>query len=165
MVPRALACLAITSLAGLWCVAAVAADLSVVARWAGKYPYDKIAGGKSLWDQKGVQDAMRAALGEPTFGLARKTLLSGPQSPVAGDGHGAFVAWSCKAHDCGDNQISVFFDSTAGTAQACLRISDRSGQVKDLWLADGKARPLAKEACLSTGNDPFALLKSFGLKH
>jgi hypothetical protein len=164
MTTRALASLAITSLAGLWCVAASAADLAAVSRWAGKYPSDKIVGGKSLWDQKGVQDAMHAALGERYFALARKTLLSGPQSPVAEGGNGAFVAWSCKAHDCGDNQISVFFDSTAGTAQACMRVSDRSGQVKDFWLADGEARPLAKEACLSTGNDPFALLKSFGLK-
>jgi hypothetical protein len=157
-VPAALALLAIA------CAPARAADLSDVERWTGKEPSTKIVAGKTLWDQKGVQEAMRAALGERTFALARKTLLSGPQSPVAGDGHGAFVAWSCKAHDCGDNQISLFFDSTAGTAQACLRISDRSGRVEDLWLANGKARPLPTEACLSTGNDPFALLQAFGPK-
>lgn len=149
-------------LALLCCVPALAADLSDLPRWTGKEPFTKLVGGKSLWDQRGVQEAMRAAMGERYFSLARKTLLSGPQSPVAANGKGGFVAWSCKAHDCGDNQISVFFDSTAGTAQACMRVSDRSGGVRDLWLSAGTARPLGAEACLSSGNDPFALLQKLG---
>ena len=42
-------------LAGLCCGAAMAADLSTVGRWTNKYPFDKIAGGKSLWDQPSFQ--------------------------------------------------------------------------------------------------------------
>ncbi len=141
---------------------APAADLSDVARWAGKEPFTAVIGGKSLWNQKAVQGAMRAAMGERYYSLARKTLLSGPQAPVATNGKGAFVAWSCKAHDCGDNQISVFFDSAAGTAQACMRFAEGSGRVRDLWLSGGKARPLPAEACMSSGSDPFGLLQSYG---
>jgi hypothetical protein len=35
-------------LAGLCCGAAMASDLSTVGQWTNKYPFDKIAGGKSL---------------------------------------------------------------------------------------------------------------------
>jgi len=158
-------CGAILVLAALSCASASAADLSALPLWVGKYPYETLVGGKSLWNQKGVEEAMRAAMGRLYFSRARKALLSGPQSPVATDDKGAFVAWSCKAHDCGDNQISVFFYPGAGTAEVCLRVSDQAGKVQDLWLVDGKARPLVKDACLSTGSDSFALLKAFGRSH
>jgi hypothetical protein len=159
---RAAGTVASAFLAGVCCGPVLAADLADVTRWTGKEPFTKILGGKSLWDQKGVQEAMRAAMGEPYYSAARKGLLAGPQSPVAADSKGVFVAWSCKAHDCGDNQISVFFDSAAGTAEACVRLADRSGRVRDLWFSGGEARPLPAEACLSSGNDPFALLRKFG---
>jgi hypothetical protein len=42
---------------GSCCGAAMAADLSTVGQWTNKYTFDKIAGGKSLWDQPGVQVA------------------------------------------------------------------------------------------------------------
>jgi len=162
MTRGALGVLAALSLAALCCAPARAADLADVERWTGKEPFTKIVGGKTLWEQKAVQEAMRAGMGERYFSLARKTMLSGPQSEVATNSRGSFVAWSCKAHDCGDNQMSVFFDTKAGTAQACLRLSDTSGHVQDLWFSNGKSRPLAAEACLSSGNDPFTLLQKFG---
>ena len=43
--------------AGLCSGAAMAADLSTVGQWTNKYTFDKIAGGKSRWDQPGVQVA------------------------------------------------------------------------------------------------------------
>ena len=149
-------------LAGLWCGAAMAADLSTVGQWTNKYPFDKIAGGKSLWDQPGVQAAMRAAMGKRFFALSQKE-MHGPEGPVASDGKGGFAAWSCKAHDCGDNQMTVFLNSTSGSAQVCWRSSSRdgSGEARDLWLADGKARPLPANAC-DAENDPFAALNKFG---
>lgn len=149
-------------LGGLCCGAAMAADLSTVGQWTNKYPFDKIAGGKSLWDQAGVRAAMHAAMGKRFFALSRKE-MHGPEGPVAGDGKGHFAAWSCKAHDCGDNQMTVFFDSASGSAQVCWRSSGgNSGEAQDLWLADGKARPLPANACGYGENDPFAALKKFG---
>lgn len=147
--------------ASLSCGVGVAGDLSTLRQWTGKYPFDKIIDGKSLWDQPAVQAAMRAAMGKKFFALSRKK-MRGPEGPVGDNGKGVLAAWSCKAHDCGDNQMSVFFDLAAGTAQVCWRAADRSGKVQDLWLADGKARPLASNACLSGGDDPFALLTKFG---
>ncbi len=150
-----------TILAGIWCGAAMAADLSTIGQWIDKNPSDKIADGKSLWDQPGVQAAMRAAMGETYFVRSQKE-MNGPEGPVASDGKGLFAAWSCKAHDCGGNQMTVFFDSAEGTAQVCWRSAGDGGKVQDLWLANGKARPLPINACGYGENDPFAALKKFG---
>jgi hypothetical protein len=46
-------------LASLCCGAAMAADLSTVKQWVSQYPSEKILDGKPLWDQPGVQAAMR----------------------------------------------------------------------------------------------------------
>jgi hypothetical protein len=143
--------------------AAAAEDLAVVKKWIGKEPFVKI-GGKSLWAEPAVQQAMRAAMGGQTFSRTKKTVFSGPQAPVVDNGAGVVVAWSCKAHDCGDNQIHAFFDTERGTAQICLRRSDRSGKVEDLWLANGTSRKLPHETCLIGSGDPFALLRTYGEK-
>jgi hypothetical protein len=58
--------------ASLCCEAAVAADLSMVSQWAGQYPSDEIIGGKPLWDQPGVQEAMRAAMGKLLFAAQKR---------------------------------------------------------------------------------------------
>jgi hypothetical protein len=147
--------------ASLSCGPGMAWDLSALRQWTGKYPFDKMVGGKSLWDQPAAQAAMRAAMGEKFFVISRKK-MHGPEGPVADNGQGVLVAWSCKAHDCGDNQMSVFFNLGDGTAQICWRAADPSGKAQDLWLADGKARLLASNACVSEGSDPFASLKKFG---
>jgi hypothetical protein len=149
-------------LGGLSYGAAMAADLSTVGQWLNKYPTDETAGGKSLWDQPGVEEAMRAAMGDALFALSQKE-LHGPEGPVAGDGKGLFAAWSCKSHDCGGNQMTVFFDTAKGSAQVCWRGSDGDGgKVQDLWLADGKPRQLSLNACGFVEKDPFAALKKFG---
>lgn len=148
--------------AGLTFGAAKAADLSTLGQWTGKYPFDKLVGDKSLWDQPGVQAAMRAGMGEHYFELSQKE-MHGPEGPVASDGKGLFAVWSCKAHDCGGNQMTVFFDSSAGTAQICWRQSDdQSDKVQDVWLAEGKTRPLPSDACGYGSKDPFGALKKFG---
>ncbi len=147
---------------GILCGAVMAADLSAVGQWLDKYPDETLAGGKSLWEQPGVEAAMRAAMGEHYFSLS-KTELHGPEGPVAGDKKGVFAAWSCKSHDCGGNQMTVFFDSNKGSAQVCWRSSSGDeGEVHDLWLADGKERPLPMNACGFAEKEPFGALKKFG---
>ena len=43
----------------------MAADLStVVGQWVGQYPSDEIVNGKPLWDQPGIEEVMRAAMGK-----------------------------------------------------------------------------------------------------
>ena len=49
--------------------------LTTVWQWLNKYPFDKIAGGKWLWDQLDVQAAMRAAMGERFFALSQKEYM------------------------------------------------------------------------------------------
>lgn len=140
---------------------ATAADLSMLGQWTGKYPFDKLTDGKSLWDQPGVQAAMRAGMGEHYFALSEKE-MHGPEGPVASDGKGLFAVWSGSSHDSGGNQMTVFFDTSTGAAQICWRESDdQSGKVQDLWLADGKARPLSSNACGYGAKNPFGALKKF----
>jgi hypothetical protein len=148
---------------GLWCGVAMAADLSTVGKWTKEDPSTKIVDGKSLWDQPGVQMAMRAAMGEHFFTFSQEEKLR-PEAPVASNGKGLFAAWSCtEADDCGGNQITVFFDSAADTAQICLRSSEGiGGKVQDLWLANGNARPLPINGCGVGERDPFASLKRYG---
>ncbi len=55
--------------------------LSTVEQWLNKYPFDKIAGGKSLWDQ-GVEAAMRAAMGKRFFALSLRGMHD-PEGLVA----------------------------------------------------------------------------------
>ena len=131
--------------------AAIAADLSVVGQWVGKYPFDKVIGGKPLWAQPGVQAAMRTAMGKRYYALSQRE-MHGPESPVESDGQGHFAAWSCKAHDCGDNQMTVFFDTTTGSVQVCWR-SRSDGKVQGVWLANGNSRPLPVNACESSEDD------------
>jgi hypothetical protein len=156
-------CLLPAAILGVLCHgAAMAADLSTVGQWAGKYPADETGAGKALWDQPGVEGAMRAAMGDTYFALSQKE-LHGPEGPVAGNGKGLFAAWSCKSSDCGGNQMTVFFDTVKGSAQVCWRSSDSDGgKVQDLWVADGKARLLSLNACGYVEKDPFAVLKKFG---
>jgi hypothetical protein len=149
----------------LCCKAALPADLSMVGQWAGQYPSDAIVGGKPLWDQSGVQEAVRAAMGKYFFAPLKKDIHT-PEAPVAADGKGFFAVWTCSnGDDCGGNNITVFFDSVAGNAQVCLRNSEVSGgRVQDLWLAHGEARALPINGCGIGERNPFASLKKFGAK-
>jgi hypothetical protein len=146
------------------CCEVTAADLSMVGQWASQYPSDEIVNGKPLWDQPGVQDAVRAAMGKYFFSPLKKDMHA-PEAPVAADGKGLFAAWTCtNGDDCGGNNITVFFDSGAGKVQVCLRSEDSDGKVQDLWLANGEARPLPINGCGIGERHPFASLKKFGAK-
>jgi len=149
----------------LCCGAAAAADLSAVAQWAGQYPSDQSINGKPLWEDASVLEAVRVAMGKYFFAPLKKDLHA-PEAPVTAGENGLFAAWTCTdGDDCGGNNLTVFFDTSAGKAQVCLRHSDGSGgKVEDLWLADGEARPLPLNGCGISERHPFASLKKFGAK-
>jgi hypothetical protein len=151
--------------AGLCGAAAAAADLSIIEKWTGQYPSDKIIDNKPLWDQPGVEAAMRAAMGK-LFLAPSQTERQAPEAPVTADGYGHFVAWAChNGDDCAGNNITVFFDTAADIAQVCLRRSEGTGgTVQDLWLAGGEPRALPINGCGVRERDPFAPLRKYGLK-
>jgi hypothetical protein len=156
-------------LGGAWAAclcggAAFAADLSTVGQWDGQYPSDKIVDGKPLWDQPGVEEAVRGAMGKYFFSPSQKDEHA-PEAPVAADGKGLFAAWICtNGDDCGGNNLTVYFDGGSGRAQACLRSEDSGGIVHDLWLANGEARPLPINGCGIGERHPFASLSKYGAK-
>lgn len=149
--------------AGLCSGHAAAADLSAVKQRMGEFPSARIIANKPLWDQPGIADALRAAMGEYFAKFAQRT-ANAPEYPVTGDGNGLFVAWSCNnSDDCGGNQMTVYFNTPTGIAQVCFRSSEGTGgKVQDLWLASGKARPLPINGCGVGQRDPFAPLKRYG---
>lgn len=151
--------------AGIYCGAAAASDLSIVGQWIGQYPSDKMAGGKALWDQPGIQDVIRAAMGKHFAAFLQKDTRA-PEAPVQSDGNGLFAAWTCtNGEDCGGNNLTVFFDSSAGDAQVCWRSSEGAGgTVHDIWLANGNERPLPINGCGVGQRDPFASLKRYRVK-
>jgi hypothetical protein len=157
--------LAGVALAGLCCGGAAAADLSSIEQWTGYYPSDKLASDKPLWDQKGVQEAMRAAMGNRYFAPPQEKDLA-PEAPVANDGNGHLAAWTCSnREDCSGNNITVYFNAIAGIAQVCFRSSEGTGgKVQDLWLDKGEARALPLNGCGVGERDPFAPLKKYGAK-
>jgi hypothetical protein len=143
---------------------ALAADLSAVGQWAGQFPSDEIVDGTLLWDQPGVREAVRAAMGKYYFAPLKKD-KNAPEAPVAADGKGLFAAWICtNGDDCSGNNVTVYFDVGAGRAQACLRSEDSDGKVQDVWLANGEARPLPINGCGIGERHPFASFTKFGVK-
>lgn len=152
-------------LAPLCCGSALAFDLSAVEQWTGQYPSDRLAGGKALWEQKGVEEAMRAAMGGRYFLPPQGDALA-PEAPVQSDGNSHYAAWTCSDRDdCGGNNMTVYFNSAAGIAQVCLRSSEGTGgRVHDVWLDGGGARPLPLNGCGVGERDPFGPLKKYGAK-
>lgn len=149
----------------LCCGAAAAADLMAVAKWAGQYPSDQSINGRALWEEPNVLEAVQSAMGKYFFTPLKKDARA-PEAPVAAGENGLYAAWTCTdGGDCGGNNLTVFFDTSAGKAQICLRRSDGpGGKVQDLWLADGEARPLPLNGCGIGERHPFASLKKFGAK-
>jgi hypothetical protein len=139
---------------------AAASDLSIVGQWKGLYPSDKVAGGKSLWDQPAVEEVLRAAMGARFVEFVAKDAHA-PDAPVQSDGNGLFAAWACtNGEDCGGNNVTVFFDSKAGEAEVCWRSSEGiGGRVHDVWLASGKESPLPINGCGVGERHPFASFK------
>ena len=89
--------------------------------------------------------------------------MHGADGPVASDGTGHFAVWSCKSHDCGGNQMTVFLQTPRlGPRRYAGVKRTKSGKVQDLWLSEGKTRPLAANACGYATKDPFAALKKLG---
>jgi hypothetical protein len=134
--------------------------LDVVKQWVGHQAFEKLAGGKSLWDQPAVQSAMRTAMGS-IFG--RQTpLLSGPESPVAQDkaNPARFVADACANDDCGNRHMYVFIDTSWKSIQICWTESDGNGGSDDSWLAAGTETGIAKSSCQSA--QPFTVVDRFG---
>ncbi|HTV32784.1 MAG TPA: hypothetical protein VME69_06735 [Methylocella sp.] len=136
---------------------------AVVSQWVGKYPLEKIVNDKSLWEQPAILAVLSAAMGTRFFAALEKA-RHGPEAPVAADGKGHFVAWSCnETEDCSGNNMTAYFNAADGAAEVCWRSSDGADSpAKDLWLAKGEARPLPLNGCGIGDKDPFASFKRYG---
>lgn len=123
-------------------------------QWVGKYPSDRI-GGKTLWETLGP--GLDAAVGARLGGTVRRGW--GPEAMVE-QSSGWVIARACKAHDCGDNNVTVAI-SPARRIVACTFVNDDKD--RGTWREAGRpARPLGLDGC-PEGPDMVQAMRRLGL--
>lgn len=87
-----------------------------LARYVGKYPFDKVDGASFL-DLPIVRTAVAGAV--PDAGI-RDWIFekAGPQAPIAMV-DGKVAAWGCEAHNCGAHQWTVLIAADGADAEVC----------------------------------------------
>lgn len=119
-----------------------------LAAYAGKSPYDKVAG-KTFTET----DAVKAAIaGSGASAEARKWLAdtTGPASPIVLE-NGKLVMNECQEHNCGDHNWTIAI-APDGTAPEICYYDMKLGP-KPQWFVGGKAvdRPAAgDEGCIQS---------------
>lgn len=109
--------------------ALIAATVPAMARatdpasWVGRYPADQI-GGATFWVALG--DRLDSTVGPELAQLIRDGW--GPEAPVKFR-DGWTIAWVCKAHDCGDNNVTVAINAH-GRMVACIERSDEKPPIR-----------------------------------
>ncbi|MBK8174421.1 MAG: hypothetical protein IPK66_03810 [Rhodospirillales bacterium] len=122
---------------------AAASDLPSAAQWQGKYPFDLKPG---FYENAALRDAGTRMLGAKAY----KDILLGwnTAAPILAEG-GTLMAWSCKPHDCGENNQATLIDGDA--VRICIYQKS-----KITWYVPDNARPLTKAV---TNASPPALAK------
>jgi predicted secreted Zn-dependent protease len=114
--------------------------------WVGKYPFDEI-GGATFWVALG--DRLDSTVGPALAQTIRAGW--GPQAPVKFR-DGWTIAWVCKAHDCGDNNVTVAINAH-GRMVACI---ERRGEKPPIrWQELGYRVVPQDESCKG---DPIAFV-------
>lgn len=72
--------------------------------------------------------------------------VTAASTPMTVEGENDIVAWVCKPHDCGDNQLFVLFSPGAAAAWGMLKVA----QAEPKWL--GAPSAAAKEALTNAAN-------------
>ena len=96
--------------------AATPAASGSLARYAGKYPFDKVDGVAFL-DAPAVTGAVDRLIGDASI---RKLVLGGdgPGTPIARR-DGKLIAWGCETHNCGDHNWSMLIAPDGSSAEIC----------------------------------------------
>jgi hypothetical protein len=124
-----LAACAATLVAG----SALAADLSGLQAWVGKYPSDRI-GGRRFFDYPGLRAEMRKAMGEQAYRALQQ--IRGPEGVVVRVGDHV-AAWHCMAHDCGDKNTTTIARLAKGDVVVCVQLAPQ--QAARRWYIPGRA--------------------------
>lgn len=104
-------------IAGPLCLlgSADAADLSGLAAWVGKYPFDRV-GGRQFYDYPGLRAELRRTLGAEAYRAVER--IKGPEVPVVRV-EGYIAAYRCMAHDCGDRNTTTIVRLARGDVVVC----------------------------------------------
>ncbi|MPT46859.1 MAG: hypothetical protein E2598_00370 [Sphingobium sp.] len=105
-----------------------------VAKYVGKYPFDKVDG--QSWDgDPAIKAAISAAVSDAKV---RKRVLDseGPATPIA-QKDGKVLSWGCETHNCGPHNWTTLIDAQSGSAEVCYYDSDADTK-QARWFKDGK---------------------------
>lgn len=126
-------------------------SLAPLAAWAGKYPYDEIAG-KDLLATNLFSQHLKALLGQKKFDVFEKEFWQGVTFPVQKKDDVVLFHF-CKAHECMDYMIYIYANLKDDSLQACWM---RRNEVQGYWLWDKeKAQDIGAAGCLD--DLPFGL--------
>ncbi|MCW5747623.1 MAG: hypothetical protein KIT36_15660 [Alphaproteobacteria bacterium] len=140
-------------LAAATLLAAVPAQAADPAQWAGKFPSDKLDG-KTLWETLGP--AFDAAVGARLARTVRDGW--GPEVPVVVQ-DGWTIAYACKAHDCGDNNVTLAISPQRRIIACTLVGDDKDGGT---WREAARPPRAAGNGC-PEGAAVIAALRRAGL--
>lgn len=117
-----------------------------LARYAGKYPFDKV-GGMTFLANPAVVDAVDALVGDAHI---RALVLGGdgPGTPIARRA-GKLIAWGCETHNCGDHEWSVLIAPDGAGAQICYHDASTTGD-RSRWYTGAGRADMRDGSCPST---------------
>jgi hypothetical protein len=132
--------------AGTTMVGADAAARDGLARYVGKYPYEKV-GAHSWQDDPAVIAAVTAAVPDAAV---RKWILEkpGPSTPISLY-QGKVASWACEKHNCTHNWVTIV-DPKSGVAEICY-VDEEALPGEHRWFRAGKEER-GKGACPETGS-------------
>ncbi|MBB5687617.1 zinc-ribbon domain-containing protein [Sphingobium boeckii] len=116
-----------------------------LATFDGKYPMDRV-GSRTFATDPVVKRLIGDAV--PRDILQRMQASPGPASPIV-YGDGELLSWSCKQHDCGAQNWSVFIlDGPRKFARVCYHDEEKMGDSSE-WYERGKSTGRQPGGCPS----------------
>lgn len=143
-----------TAFVVLACTPSLAAEekesLAPLKAWVGKYPTEKLVGGKNVWAVAGFKEKMEAALGkERSAAFWQDMKIS---FPTEQKGDLLFFSF-CKPHICMGTLANVYVNLKDNTVQVCWM---KDEEIEGYWLIAGqKPRDVGPAGCLVDDNFAF----------
>ena len=103
-----------------------------LARYAGQYPTDTVAGGTSFLAEPLVRDAVASAV--PDAAVRRRVLDSNVTATPIAAVDGRLLSYGCEPHNCGPHNWTIAIVPDGSKASVCYHDEDRKVA---RWYPDG----------------------------
>lgn len=126
----------------LWTTTAAPAPPPALARYVGKYPFDKVAGVTFLHHAL-VRRAVNSAVLEPA--VKAEVLADAVTTPIE-QRSSMIVSRGCRPHNCGDVSWTIAILATGAHAAVCYHNSDLMGD-ESHWFVAGSPKLRVEGRC------------------